>query len=421
MQRRKTVNVPIGKVWVGSDYPIRVQSMTNTDTADVAATVAQILALAEAGSEIVRVTVNTVEAARGVVAIRETLNKKNCSVPLVGDFHFNGDRLLKEVSDCSLALAKYRINPGNVGKGAAGDRKFAYMIEKAIEHDKAVRIGVNWGSLDQKLVQQMIDDNNARHQPLPLEAVIEEALVTSALSSAQRAMDLGLKKERLILSCKVSEVMTLVRVYERLASLCDFPLHLGLTEAGIGEKGIVASSAALAIVLSKGIGDTIRISLTPKPGEARAKEVEVAQELLQSMGLHYFSPLVTSCPGCGRTTSSLFQEMALNIQDYIRARMPYWRVHYPGVEAMSIAVMGCVVNGPGESKRADIGISLPGNGESPTAPVYIDGQRQTTLKGDNLVPSFIAILEDYVKNRFGPEGSVAPSKKNSSFEIKLEK
>ncbi len=421
MQRRKTVSVPVGNVWIGSNYPIRVQSMTNTDTADVVATVDQILALVEAGSEIVRVTVNTVEAARGVVAIREALTQKNCNVPLVGDFHFNGDRLLKEVSDCSLALAKYRINPGNVGKGVSGDKKFAYMIEKAIEHDKAVRIGVNWGSLDQKLAEKMIDDNNARSEPLPLEAVIEETLVASALSSAQRALDLGLKKERLILSCKVSEVMPLVRVYERLASLCDFPLHLGLTEAGIDVKGVVSSSAALAMVLSKGIGDTIRVSLTPRPGEARTKEVEVAQELLQSMGLQYFLPLVTSCPGCGRTTSTLFQEMAMKIQNYIRGRMPYWRLHYPGVEAMSIAVMGCVVNGPGESKRADIGISLPGNGESPSAPVYIDGQRQVILKGDNLVSSFIAILEDYIKSRFGRKGAVSPSQKNSLFEIKLEK
>ncbi|MCP1293135.1 flavodoxin-dependent (E)-4-hydroxy-3-methylbut-2-enyl-diphosphate synthase [Chromobacterium sp. S0633] len=403
--RRPTLQARVGHVIVGSDAPVVVQSMTNTDTADAAATVRQVLELAEAGSELVRITVNSPEAAAKVAEIRQRLDDAGCAVPLVGDFHFNGDRLLKEYPDCARALAKYRINPGNVGKGAKGDDKFAFMIRTAIEYGKPVRIGVNWGSLDQALLARMMDANNRVAQPLPLERLMREALIVSALESADKAMELGLPAEQILLSCKVSNVQDLITVYRDLGSRCDFPLHLGLTEAGMGSKGIVASSAALAILLQQGIGDTIRISLTPQPGEARTKEVVVAQELLQTMGLRSFTPLVTACPGCGRTTSTFFQELADQIQTYLRTQMPVWRLQYPGVEDMKVAVMGCVVNGPGESKLADIGISLPGTGEVPVAPVYVDGQKDVTLKGDNIASEFTALVDRYVQSRYGEGGA----------------
>lgn len=403
--RRPTLQARVGHVIVGSDAPVVVQSMTNTDTADAAATVRQVLELAEAGSELVRITVNSPEAAAKVAEIRQRLDDAGCAVPLVGDFHFNGDRLLKEYPDCARALAKYRINPGNVGKGAKGDDKFAFMIRTAIEYGKPVRIGVNWGSLDQALLARMMDVNNRVAQPLPLERLMREALIVSALESADKAMELGLPAEQILLSCKVSNVQDLITVYRDLGSRCDFPLHLGLTEAGMGSKGIVASSAALAILLQQGIGDTIRISLTPQPGEARTKEVVVAQELLQTMGLRSFTPLVTACPGCGRTTSTFFQELADQIQTYLRTQMPVWRLQYPGVEDMKVAVMGCVVNGPGESKLADIGISLPGTGEVPVAPVYVDGQKDVTLKGDNIASEFTALVDRYVQSRYGEGGA----------------
>ncbi|WP_227104363.1 flavodoxin-dependent (E)-4-hydroxy-3-methylbut-2-enyl-diphosphate synthase [Chromobacterium rhizoryzae] len=403
--RRPTLQARVGHVIVGSDAPVVVQSMTNTDTADAAATVRQVLELAEAGSELVRITVNSPEAAAKVAEIRQRLDDAGCAVPLVGDFHFNGDRLLKEYPDCARALAKYRINPGNVGKGAKGDDKFAFMIRTAIEYGKPVRIGVNWGSLDQALLARMMDANNRVAQPLPLERLMREALIISALESADKAMELGLPAEQILLSCKVSNVQDLITVYRDLGSRCDFPLHLGLTEAGMGSKGIVASSAALAILLQQGIGDTIRISLTPQPGEARTKEVVVAQELLQTMGLRSFTPLVTACPGCGRTTSTFFQELADQIQTYLRTQMPVWRLQYPGVEDMKVAVMGCVVNGPGESKLADIGISLPGTGEVPVAPVYVDGQKDVTLKGDNIASEFTALVDRYVQSRYGEGGA----------------
>lgn len=403
--RRPTLQARVGHVIVGSDAPVVVQSMTNTDTADAAATVRQVLELAEAGSELVRITVNSPEAAAKVAEIRQRLDDAGCAVPLVGDFHFNGDRLLKEYPDCARALAKYRINPGNVGKGAKGDDKFAFMIRTAIEYGKPVRIGVNWGSLDQALLARMMDANNRVAQPLPLERLMREALIVSALESADKAMELGLPAEQILLSCKVSNVQDLITVYRDLGSRCDFPLHLGLTEAGMGSKGIVASSAALAILLQQGIGDTIRISLTPQPGEARTKEVVVAQELLQTMGLRSFTPLVTACPGCGRTTSTFFQELADQIQTYLRTQMPVWRLQYPGVEDLKVAVMGCVVNGPGESKLADIGISLPGTGEVPVAPVYVDGQKDVTLKGDNIASEFTALVDRYVQSRYGEGGA----------------
>ncbi|UJB29750.1 flavodoxin-dependent (E)-4-hydroxy-3-methylbut-2-enyl-diphosphate synthase [Chromobacterium sp. Beijing] len=403
--RRPTLQARVGHVIVGSDAPVVVQSMTNTDTADAAATVRQVLELAEAGSELVRITVNSPEAAAKVAEIRQRLDDAGCAVPLVGDFHFNGDRLLKEYPDCARTLAKYRINPGNVGKGAKGDDKFAFMIRTAIEYGKPVRIGVNWGSLDQALLARMMDANNRVAQPLPLERLMREALIVSALESADKAMELGLPAEQILLSCKVSNVQDLITVYRDLGSRCDFPLHLGLTEAGMGSKGIVASSAALAILLQQGIGDTIRISLTPQPGEARTKEVVVAQELLQTMGLRSFTPLVTACPGCGRTTSTFFQELADQIQTYLRTQMPVWRLQYPGVEDMKVAVMGCVVNGPGESKLADIGISLPGTGEVPVAPVYVDGQKDVTLKGDNIASEFTALVDRYVQSRYGEGGA----------------
>ncbi|AXE28911.1 4-hydroxy-3-methylbut-2-en-1-yl diphosphate synthase [Chromobacterium phragmitis] len=403
--RRPTRLVRVGHVLVGSSAPVMVQSMTNTDTADAAGTAEQVYQLAQAGSEVVRITVNSPEAAARVAEIRQRLDDLGCDVPLVGDFHFNGDRLLKEFPDCAKALAKYRINPGNVGKGVKGDDKFAFMIQEAMEHDKAVRIGVNWGSLDQALLARMMDANSRAAHPLTLPKLMQEALIVSALESAEKAVEIGLSPDNIILSCKVSNVQDLISVYRELGSRCDYPLHLGLTEAGMGSKGIVASSAALAVLLQEGIGDTIRISLTPQPGEARTKEVVVAQELLQTMGLRSFTPLVTACPGCGRTTSTFFQELADHIQSYLREQMPVWRLQYPGVEDMKVAVMGCVVNGPGESKLADIGISLPGTGEVPVAPVYVDGRKDVTLKGDNIPAEFTAIVDEYVKTRYGEGGA----------------
>ena len=395
----RTRAVKIGPVTVGGGAPVVVQSMTNTDTADVAGTVTQVEQLWRAGSELVRLTVNSLEAARAVPAIRAQLEARGCSVPLIGDFHFNGHKLLKEVPECGIALAKLRINPGNVGHGSADP--FAQMIEFAARHDKAVRIGVNWGSLDQRLLARMMDENNARPQPLPNAEVMQEALLTSALESAQRAEVLGLAADRIILSCKLSVVQDLVRAYRELARRCDYALHLGLTEAGIGSKGIVASTAALAILLQEGIGDTIRVSLTPKPDEPRTLEVQVAQDILQTLGLRAFTPLVTACPGCGRTTSTVFQSLADQIQSWLREQMPIWRNRYPGVEAMSVAVMGCVVNGPGESKHANIGISLPGSNETPVAPVYEDGIKTVTLKGERIAEEFQARVEQYVKRTYG--------------------
>ncbi len=402
--RRQTHQVQIDHVMVGSDAPVVVQSMTNTDTADAAATAEQVKQLADAGSELVRITVNSPEAAAQVAEIRQRLDDMGCWVPLVGDFHFNGERLLKDFPDCARALSKYRINPGNVGKGAKGDEKFAFMIQTAAEYDKAVRIGVNWGSLDQSLAKRMMDANLASGSPQPADAVMKEALIVSALESAQKAVDLGLPENKIILSCKVSAVQDLIQVYTDLGSRCRYPLHLGLTEAGMGSKGIVASSAALAVLLQQGIGDTIRISLTPEPGASRTQEVIVAQELLQTMGLRSFTPLVTACPGCGRTTSTVFQELARDIQHYLREQMAVWRLQYPGVESLNVAVMGCVVNGPGESKLADIGISLPGTGEVPVAPVYVDGERHVTLKGEQMAQEFIAIVAQYVHKNYGEGG-----------------
>ena len=379
--RGRTRQVDIAGVRVGGGAPIVVQSMTNTDTADVAATVSQVKALAEAGSELVRITVNTAEAAAAVPAIRAALDDRGCHVPLIGDFHFNGHKLLTEFPDCARALAKFRINPGNVGKGSKRDPQFAVMIEKAIEFAKPIRIGVNWGSLDQDLLARMMDDNAQLGTPAPAEVVLREALIASAIESAKKAEAIGLAGDRIILSCKVSNVQDLVDVYLELARRCDYPLHLGLTEAGMGSRGIVASSAALAILLQQGIGDTIRVSLTPEPDGERTREVVVAQEILQALGLRSFAPAVTACPGCGRTTSTYFQELAQRIETFLREAMPVWRARYPGVENLHVAVMGCVVNGPGESRLADIGISLPGTGETPVAPVYVDGQKTVTLKG----------------------------------------
>ncbi|MCS6996431.1 MAG: flavodoxin-dependent (E)-4-hydroxy-3-methylbut-2-enyl-diphosphate synthase [Casimicrobiaceae bacterium] len=400
--RRRSRQMRIAHVRVGGDAPIMVQSMTNTDTADVEATVAQVYALAQAGSEVVRITVNTPEAARAVPAIREGLDRKHCNVPLVGDFHFNGHKLLRDYPECAQALAKYRINPGNVGRGEKRDLQFAQMIEIALREEKPVRIGVNWGSLDQALLARMMDENARRSEPWPAQAVMREALVLSALESAAFAERLGMPGDRICLSCKVSDVQDLVAVYTDLAARCDYPLHLGLTEAGMGSKGIVASTAALAILLQQGIGDTIRVSLTPEPGGDRTQEVIVAQEILQTMGLRQFAPLVTACPGCGRTSSTFFQELAAKTQSFLRAKMPEWREKYPGVEAMSVAVMGCVVNGPGESKLANIGISLPGTGELPVAPVYEDGQKTLTLKGEHIAEEFQALIEAYVERTYGP-------------------
>ena len=405
--RRRTKTVIVGGIPVGSGFPIVVQSMTNTDTADIASTVAQVRALADAGSELVRVSVNTAEAAAAVPYIRERLDAQNCSVPLIGDFHYNGHKLLANHRDCAKTLAKYRINPGNVGRGRQHDPHFAVIVENAIEHGKPVRIGVNWGSLDQDLLAGMMDENARSGHPLDATRVMREALVTSAIRSAQLAEALGLASDRIILACKVSNVQDLIAVYTELAERCDYPLHLGLTEAGMGSKGIVASTAALAVLLQKGIGDTIRISLTPEPNGDRTREVIVAQELLQTMGLRSFSPLVSACPGCGRTTSVVFQELADKIQTYLRAQMPIWRGRYPGVENMTVAVMGCVVNGPGESKMANIGISLPGTGEVPVAPVYVDGQKTVTLKGELIAEEFERILFDYVRATYGGEPPAA--------------
>lgn len=402
--RRFSRQVWIGTVPVGGGAPVMVQSMTNTDTADAVATALQVRELALAGSEAVRITVNSPEAAARVAEIRQRLDDAGCDVPLIGDFHFNGDRLLRDYPDCARALAKYRINPGNVGRGSKGDDKFAFMIQCAIDYKKPVRIGVNWGSLDQALATRLMDENSRRSVPLAPDAVMREALIVSAIESAQKAIELGLSSDQIILSCKVSHVQDLIAVYRELGRRCDWPLHLGLTEAGMGSKGIVASTAALAVLLQEGIGDTIRISLTPQPGEARTREVIVGQEILQTMGLRSFTPLVTACPGCGRTASTLFQELADSIQVWLREQMPVWQLQYPGVESMNVAVMGCVVNGPGESKLADIGISLPGTGEVPVAPVYVDGEKTVTLKGDQIAQEFQAIVDDYVRSRYGEGG-----------------
>jgi len=399
--RRPTVPVPIGRVVVGGGQPIVVQSMTNTDTADVEATALQVRALANAGSELVRITVNTEEAAAAVPAIVERLAQLGTHVPLVGDFHFNGHKLLREHPACAEALAKYRINPGNVGRGSKRDPQFAEMIEIACRHGKPVRIGVNWGSLDQDLLTRLMDENSRRPAPLDANDVMREAIVVSALESARRAEELGMAHDRIVISCKVSGVQDLIAVYRNIAARCDYPLHLGLTEAGMGSKGIVASTAAMAVLLQEGIGDTIRVSLTPEPGGDRTREVIVAQEILQTMGLRSFTPMVVACPGCGRTTSTYFQELAQKIQSHLRERMPEWRKRYPGVEQMSVAVMGCVVNGPGESKHANIGISLPGTGERPVAPVYVDGEKGPTLKGDHIAEEFQQLVEQYVERTYG--------------------
>ncbi|MCB1608046.1 MAG: flavodoxin-dependent (E)-4-hydroxy-3-methylbut-2-enyl-diphosphate synthase [Xanthomonadales bacterium] len=403
--RRTSVGVSVGGVQIGGDAPIVVQSMTNTDTADIAATVSQIAELKRAGSELVRITVNTAEAAAAVPRIRDGLAQRGVEVPLIGDFHYNGHQLLANEPACAQALAKYRINPGNVGFGQKRDRQFAAIIEAAIANHKPVRIGVNWGSLDQALLARLMDENAARSQPWEASAVVREALVRSALDSAAIAEEIGLPRDRIILSCKVSGVQDLIAVYRELALRSDHALHLGLTEAGMGSKGIVASSAAMAVLLQEGIGDTIRVSLTPEPGQARSAEVVVAQELLQTMGMRSFTPLVTACPGCGRTTSSFFQELAKRVTDHVRERMPSWRLTRPGAEDLSLAVMGCIVNGPGESRHAHIGISLPGTGESPAAPVFIDGQKHCTLRGEGITDEFLRIIDHYVDTRFGSDGS----------------
>jgi (E)-4-hydroxy-3-methylbut-2-enyl-diphosphate synthase len=399
--RRRSIPVKVGKVWIGGDHPIGVQSMTNTDTANVAATVEQCAALTLAGSELVRVTVNTREAARAVAEIVARLRARHIEVPIIGDFHYNGHILLREYPDCAAALDKYRINPGNVGMGRQHDDNFRTIIEIALEHDKPVRIGVNWGSLDQSLVTRMMDENARRADPWDANKVVMEAMVISAIQSAELAQSYGMKPDQIILSAKVSGVQDLIDVYRELAMRSDYALHLGLTEAGMGRRGIVSSTAALAILLQEGIGDTIRVSLTPAPGGDRSEEVRTCQDVLQSLGIRTFSPSVTACPGCGRTTSTLFQVMANDIQTYLGSRMPTWREVYPGVEKLRIAVMGCVVNGPGESKHAHIGISLPGTGEEPKAPVYVDGRLMTTLKGTTIVDDFIAILDDYLETKFG--------------------
>ena len=400
IQRRSTVAVTIGTVRVGGGAPIVVQSMTNTDTADVAATAQQVQALARAGSELVRVTVNTAEAAAAVAPLRERLEQAGVTVPLIGDFHFNGHKLLAEHPACAQALAKYRINPGNVGRGSRRDPQFAQMIETACRYGKPVRIGVNWGSLDAELLTRLMDENSQRAAPRGAQEVMREAVVQSALSSAARAEELGLAHERIVLSAKVSGVQDLIAIYRDLASRCDYPLHLGLTEAGMGSKGIVASTAGMAVLLQEGIGDTIRVSLTPEPAGDRTQEVQVAQEILQTMGLRSFAPLVVACPGCGRTTSTVFQQLAQRIQAHIRERMPQWRQDYAGVEDMRVAVMGCVVNGPGESRHANIGISLPGTGERPVAPVYEDGEKTVTLKGERIAEEFQQLVEQYVARRY---------------------
>jgi (E)-4-hydroxy-3-methylbut-2-enyl-diphosphate synthase len=400
LARRSTVQVSIGQVRVGGSAPIVVQSMTNTDTADIEGTARQVQALARAGSELVRITVNSSEAAAAVAPIRAWLDRAGVPVPLIGDFHFNGHKLLREHPDCAAALAKYRINPGNVGRGSKRDPQFAEMIEIACRYGKPVRIGVNWGSLDSDLLTRLMDENSARAEPLDAQTVTRNAVVLSAIASAQRAEELGLPHNRIILSAKVSGVQDLIAIYRDLAARCDYPLHLGLTEAGMGSKGIVASTAGMSVLLQEGIGDTIRASLTPEPGGDRTQEVVVAQEILQTMGLRAFTPLVIACPGCGRTTSTFFQELALKIQSHIRRRMPQWRREYAGVEAMTVAVMGCVVNGPGESKHANLGISLPGTGERPVAPVYEDGEKTVTLKGERIAEEFQEIVERYVARRY---------------------
>ncbi|MBO9535153.1 flavodoxin-dependent (E)-4-hydroxy-3-methylbut-2-enyl-diphosphate synthase [Herbaspirillum sp.] len=399
--RRVLISHGAREIAVGGGAPVMVQSMTNTDTADAIGTAIQIKELARAGSEVVRLTVNTPEAAAAVPAIREQLDRMGVDVPLVGDFHYNGHTLLTDYPDCARALSKYRINPGNVGKGAKRDTQFAQMIEVACQYDKPVRIGVNWGSLDQALLARIMDENAQRAEPWPAQAVMYEALVTSAIENAQRAEELGLAGDKIILSCKVSGVQDLIAVYRELARRCDYPLHLGLTEAGMGSKGIVASTAALSVLLQEGIGDTIRISLTPEPGGDRTREVVVGQEILQTMGLRKFTPMVIACPGCGRTTSTVFQDLADKIQTYLRDQMPVWKGKYPGVESMNVAVMGCIVNGPGESKHANIGISLPGTGESPAAPVFIDGEKRMTLRGERIAEEFQSVVLEYVQTRYG--------------------
>ncbi len=404
MSRRVSRQVRVGggaaAILIGGGAPIVVQSMTNTDTADVQATVQQVAELARAGSELVRITVNSPEAAAQVARIRERLDLVGCRVPLVGDFHFNGHKLLAQYPDCARALAKYRINPGNVGKGAKRDEQFATMIECALKYEKPVRIGVNWGSLDPALLARMMDENARRPEPLEADEVMREAVIRSALESARQAEEWGLPAERIVISCKMSQVQDLISVYRTLAARCDYALHLGLTEAGMGSKGIVASTAAMAVLLQEGIGDTIRASLTPEPGGERIREVQVAQEILQTMGLRAFTPMVSACPGCGRTTSSYFQELAQKIESYLRQQMPIWRETRPGVETMRVAVMGCVVNGPGESKHANIGISLPGTNEVPVAPVYVDGKKTVTLKGERIAEEFQGIVERYVREKY---------------------
>ena len=405
-KRRHSVGVKVGPVLIGGGAPIAVQSMTNTDTADAEATVRQVQQLAAAGSELVRLTVNNEDAAAQVGTIRAKLDAVGCRVPLIGDFHYNGHLLLTQYPGCAEALAKYRINPGNVGFGKKKDSQFTTMIEMAIKYDKPVRIGVNWGSLDQELLTRMMDENARAQEPLDADEVMQEALVVSALNNAQRAETIGLARDRIVLSCKVSGVQKLIAVYRELARRCDYALHLGLTEAGMGSKGIVASTAAMGVLLQEGIGDTIRVSLTPEPGGDRTREVIVAQEILQTMGLRSFTPLVTACPGCGRTTSTVFQELADSIQAYVRSQMPIWRDQYAGVEEMTLAVMGCVVNGPGESKHANIGISLPGTGETPSAPVFVDGKKVTTLRGQNIAQEFQKIVDDYVKQHYVSKQSI---------------
>jgi (E)-4-hydroxy-3-methylbut-2-enyl-diphosphate synthase len=414
--RRKTSSVRVGDIRIGGDAPIVIQSMTNTDTADAEGTAKQVYELARAGSELVRITVNTTEAAIQVPVIRKMLDGMGCDVPLIGDFHYNGHRLLTEYPECAQALAKYRINPGNVGKNRKGEDQFAMMIAVAKQYDKPVRIGVNWGSLDQNLVVRMMDENSKLAQPKEANEVTREALIVSALQSAQRAEELGLPHDRIVLSCKVSAVQDLIAVYTELSKRSDYPLHLGLTEAGMGSKGIVASTAALSVLLQRGIGDTIRISLTPEPNGDRTQEVVVGQEILQTMGLRSFAPMVTACPGCGRTTSTVFQELAQDIQRYLRSQMPVWREQYVGVEEMDVAVMGCIVNGPGESKLANIGISLPGTGETPSAPVYVDGEKTVTLRGENIAEEFQKIVDDYVANKYPKRA--AGDKPSKRIEIK---
>ena len=403
--RRLSPTVDVGGILIGSKHPVVVQSMTNTDTEDIRSTATQIAELARAGSELVRITVNTGNAAASVVGIMERLEMMSCDVPIIGDFHYNGHRLLQQYPECARLLAKYRINPGNVGFGKKRDDQFATIVGLAIEYDKPVRVGVNWGSLDQRLLANLMDANGKSSSPQPADAVMREALILSALESAQQAEAEGLAHDKIILSCKVSAVQDLILVYRELAKRCDYPLHLGLTEAGMGSKGIVSSTAALAVLLQEGIGDTIRISLTPEPGQARTDEVIVAQELLQTMGLRAFTPMITACPGCGRTTSTFFQSLALDVTNHVREQMPEWKLRYPGVENLSLAVMGCIVNGPGESRQADIGISLPGTGESPVAPVFIDGVKAATLRGDDLTADFLALIDKYVSEKYKNPGS----------------